>query len=57
MLLSAPDSLVVSITKNLSIDTDEQPVTAGVSTPRKIRVNSYGIDGLDMLKFTYKVSF
>ena len=56
MLLSAPDSLVVSITKNL-VDHDEQAMTAGVvlSTPRKSHVNSFGIDGLDMLKFTYKV--
>lgn len=57
MLLSAPDSLVVSITKNPGVDSDEQPVTSSVSTPRKSRANSFGINGLDMLKFTYKVSF
>ncbi|XP_061343178.1 uncharacterized protein LOC133289290 isoform X2 [Gastrolobium bilobum] len=56
MLLSAPDSLVVSITKNL-VDSDEDASTTGVvlSTPRKSHVNSFGINGLDMLKFTYKV--
>ncbi|KAK7283318.1 hypothetical protein RIF29_12752 [Crotalaria pallida] len=56
MLLSAPDSLTVSITKNV-VDSDEQAITAGVvlSTPRKSHVHSFGIDGLDMLKFTYKV--
>lgn len=56
MLLSAPDSLVVSITKNV-VDIDEQAITAGVvsSTPHKSHVNSFGIDDLDMLKFTYKV--
>ncbi|KAL2346376.1 hypothetical protein Fmac_000376 [Flemingia macrophylla] len=56
MLLSAPDSLVVSITKNL-VDSDEEASTAGVvlNTPRQSHVNSFGINGLDMLKFTYKV--
>ncbi|KAI4316746.1 hypothetical protein L6164_024694 [Bauhinia variegata] len=56
MLLSAPDLLVVSITKNLGVDVEEQPITASIaSTPHKSRANSFGIDGLDMLKFTYKV--
>lgn len=56
MLLSAPDSLVVSITKNL-VDSNEEASTAGtvLSTPHKSPVNSFGINGLDMLKFTYKV--
>ncbi|TKY75103.1 Gamma-tubulin complex component 5 [Spatholobus suberectus] len=56
MLLSAPDSLVVSITKN-HVDSDEEASTAGVvlSTPHQGHVNSFGINGLDMLKFTYKV--
>ncbi|XP_028757687.1 uncharacterized protein LOC114716793 isoform X2 [Neltuma alba] len=53
LLLSTPDSLVVSITYSLSVDSDEQPAT--VSTPRKSHAHSFGIDGLDMLKFTYKV--
>ncbi|KAI5404397.1 hypothetical protein KIW84_051527 [Lathyrus oleraceus] len=39
MLLSAPDSLVVSLTKNIV----------------ESNVNNFGINGLDMLKFTYKV--
>ena len=56
MLLSAPDSLVVSIGKNQAFDGDQQPNSATVvSTPRKNRVHSFGIDGLDILKFTYKV--
>ncbi|CAJ1973361.1 unnamed protein product [Sphenostylis stenocarpa] len=56
MLLSAPDSLVVSITKS-RVDSDEEASTAGVvqSTSRQSHVNSFGINGLDMLKFTYKV--
>jgi len=56
MLLSAPDSLVVTITKN-RVDSDEEGSTAGsvLSTPRQSHVNSFGINGLDMLKFTYKV--
>ncbi|KAL5189677.1 Gamma-tubulin complex component 5 [Glycine soja] len=56
MLLSAPDSLVVSITKN-HVDSDEDASTAGVvlSTPPQSHVNSFGINGLDMLKFTYRV--
>lgn len=56
MLLSAPDSLVVSITKNLA-DSVEEASTAGIglSSPHKSHVNSFGINGLDMLKFTYKV--
>lgn len=58
MLLSAPDSLVVSIAKNQAFDGDQQPNSATVvSTPRKNRVHSFGIDGLDLLKFTYKVSW
>ncbi|BAT77818.1 uncharacterized protein HKW66_Vig0095610 [Vigna angularis] len=56
MLLSAPDSLVVTITKN-SVDNDEQASTSGtaLNAPRQSHVNSFGINGLDMLKFTYKV--
>jgi gamma-tubulin complex component 5 len=56
MLLSAPDSLVVSITKNQGVNGDQQPNAATVSsTPRKSRTHNFGIDGLDLLKFTYKV--
>ncbi|XP_031273500.1 gamma-tubulin complex component 5 isoform X2 [Pistacia vera] len=58
MLLTAPDSLVVSITKNHGFDGDEQPNTVNfTSTPRKSHARSFGIDGLDLLKFTYKVSW
>jgi hypothetical protein len=46
MLLSSPDSLVVSITKNQGFDGDQQPNAATVA---------FVIDGLDLLKFTYKV--
>ncbi|MBA0696845.1 hypothetical protein Goari_003368, partial [Gossypium aridum] len=57
-LLSAPEALVVSISKTHGFDSDELSNTATVaSTPRKIRSQSYGIDGLDSLKFTYKVSW
>ncbi|KDP33175.1 hypothetical protein JCGZ_13440 [Jatropha curcas] len=58
MLLSAPDSLFVSIIKNHGLESDELPSTPNLaSTPRKIRPHSFGIDGLDSLKFTYKVSW
>ncbi|XP_062158934.1 uncharacterized protein LOC133866426 isoform X3 [Alnus glutinosa] len=58
MLLSSPDSLVVSITKNQGFDGDQQPNAATVaSTPRKSRTHNFGIDGLDLMKFTYKVSW
>lgn len=55
-LLSAPDSLVVSITKHSASD-DEENASANVSTPRIVRNQYFGIDALDMLKFTYKVSW
>lgn len=56
MLLSAPDSLVVSITKNHGFSGDEEHNAATlVTTPRKSRGKSFGIDGLDSLIFTYKV--
>lgn len=56
MLLRAPDSLVVSIIKGEGLDTEEQPNIAPVpTTPRKSRGHGFGIDGLDLLKFTYKV--
>jgi len=55
MLLSAPDSLVVSITKNI-VESDGEASTSGsVLGTRKSRVNNLGMNGLDMLKFTYKV--
>ena len=47
MLLTAPDSLIVSLATNNS---DE-----GASTSKKGRAVGFGIDALDMLNFTYKV--
>jgi len=56
MLLSAPDSLVVTITKNRAHSDEEASTTSAVlSTLRQSQANSFGINGLDMLKFTYKV--
>ncbi|XP_059634056.1 uncharacterized protein LOC132276584 isoform X2 [Cornus florida] len=57
MLLSAPDSLVVSITKNHGFGGDEQHNTAILVSNHKSRGQGFGIDGLDSLKFTYKVSW
>ncbi|WRX12310.1 Gamma tubulin complex component [Theobroma cacao] len=58
LLLSAPDSLVVSISKTHGIDGDEQTNTAKVASAlHKSRPHSYGIDGLDSVKFIYKVSW
>lgn len=55
-LLSAPDSLEVLITESHGSNSDEQPSMANLaSTPRKSHPHSFGIDGLDLLKFTYKV--
>ncbi|XP_052298046.1 uncharacterized protein LOC102626676 isoform X3 [Citrus sinensis] len=57
-LLSAPDSLEVLITESHGSNSDEQPSMANLaSTPRKSHPHSFGIDGLDLLKFTYKVSW
>nr|XP_010940138.2 LOW QUALITY PROTEIN: gamma-tubulin complex component 5-like [Elaeis guineensis] len=55
-LLSAPDSLVASITKHGASD-DEENASVNVSTPRKVQNQYFGIDALDMLKFAYKVSW
>ncbi|KAH9758417.1 gamma-tubulin complex component [Citrus sinensis] len=57
-LLSAPDALEVLITESHGSNSDEQPSMANLaSTPRKSHPHSFGIDGLDLLKFTYKVSW
>ncbi|WCJ25224.1 Spc97 / Spc98 family of spindle pole body (SBP) component [Euphorbia peplus] len=54
MLLSTPDSLFVSVSKNHGFDGDEQPSSpTHASTPRNSRPHS----SLDSLKFTYKVSW
>lgn len=56
MLLSAPDSLVVSIVKTNSLHGDEQSNLVKLpSTSNKSSAHGFGIDGLDSLKFTYKV--
>ncbi|XP_065849250.1 uncharacterized protein [Euphorbia lathyris] len=54
MLLSTPDSLFVSISKNHGFDGDEQPSTP---THASISHNSRPHSSLDSLKFTYKVTW
>ncbi|RWR76055.1 gamma-tubulin complex component 5 [Cinnamomum micranthum f. kanehirae] len=54
MLLTTVDSLVAIIAKPLA--PDEEHTATSLSTPRKGRAHSFGIDALDMLKFTYKAS-
>ncbi|KAL5224409.1 hypothetical protein ABZP36_011048 [Zizania latifolia] len=51
MLLTAPDSLVVSLAKH-ETHTDEESTTS-----RKGRAQGFGIEALDVLNFTYKVSW
>lgn len=55
-LLSTPDSLVVSITKGPGED-GQLSTSMLSSTPRKSRGLSTGINVLESLKFTYKVSW
>ncbi|KMT17496.1 hypothetical protein BVRB_2g037780 [Beta vulgaris subsp. vulgaris] len=58
MLLTAPDSLVVSIIKPHGLDGSDQLNAAAVaSTPRKGHEHISGVNGLDVLNFTYKVSW
>lgn len=52
MLLTAPDSLVVTLAKHDTRNGDES-----ASTSRKGRALGFGIDALDVLNFTYKVSW
>uniref|UniRef100_A0A0E0G7I5 Gamma-tubulin complex component n=1 Tax=Oryza nivara TaxID=4536 RepID=A0A0E0G7I5_ORYNI len=52
MLLTAPDSLVVSLAKH---DTCNDEETTSIS--RKGRAQGFGIEALDVLNFTYKVSW
>ncbi|RWV94607.1 hypothetical protein GW17_00042834 [Ensete ventricosum] len=54
-LLSAPDALVVSVTKHGA--DNEETETGNGSTPRNARNHCFGINALDILKFTYKVSW
>ncbi|KAI6688966.1 hypothetical protein NL676_025794 [Syzygium grande] len=57
-LLTTPDSLIVSISRSQGSNNDEQnTTTAFASNPHKGSVESFGIDGLDSLKFSYKVSW
>ncbi|XP_006664166.1 gamma-tubulin complex component 5-like [Oryza brachyantha] len=51
MLLSAPDSLVVSLAKHDTRNDEE------TTTSRKGRAQGFGIEALDVLNFTYKVSW
>ncbi|KAJ0231027.1 Gamma-tubulin complex component [Hirschfeldia incana] len=57
MLLNSPDSLVVSISREgyLDKDRDDKGDVVPLSSTRKSRVNNFGIDCLESLKFTYKV--
>lgn len=58
MLISSPDSLVVSITSSSGSDAHDQTYTVPLTpTPRKSYSHSFGIDSLDSLKFSYKVSW
>ncbi|KAK1435405.1 hypothetical protein QVD17_01168 [Tagetes erecta] len=56
ILLSSPDSLVVSLTK---MDGQQTSTSSSfvVSSPRKARAQISRINDLDSLKFTYKVSW
>lgn len=58
MLLSAPDSLVLSITKQDAADGDDKNTNfSHASNNLKGRNQFFGIDALDMLSFSYKVSW
>lgn len=58
VLLSTPDALVVSLAKNPDMSEGEQHnPSIVVSTPRKGRARSMGMDVLDSITFTYKVSW
>ncbi|KAK1626301.1 hypothetical protein QYE76_000616 [Lolium multiflorum] len=52
MLLTAPDSLVVSLAKHDARHDEESALNS-----RKGRAQGFGIDALDVLNFTYKVSW
>ncbi|KAL5558187.1 hypothetical protein UlMin_034398 [Ulmus minor] len=55
VLLSAPDSLTVSINQNQGLNDNEEPDMVSLSsTPRRSRTPIFGID---CLEFTYKVSW
>lgn len=57
-IISAPDSLVVSINKDQDLSSNElHNASILASTPRRSRGQTFGIDGLDSLTFSYKVSW
>ncbi|KAL8227385.1 hypothetical protein R6Q57_017217 [Mikania cordata] len=56
-LLSSPDSLVVSLTKMDGQQDSTSSSSFLVSSPRKPHARMSGINDLDSLKFTYKVSW
>ncbi|GAB2291372.1 hypothetical protein Dimus_025630 [Dionaea muscipula] len=58
MLLSAPDSLVVSIVKPHDLDdSDHHNLASRFTAPHRIHDPSRATDGLDTLNFTYKVAW
>ncbi|KAH9614309.1 hypothetical protein KSS87_006717, partial [Heliosperma pusillum] len=58
MLLSVPDALVVSIIKPHGLDGNDQHSQSNTMyTTRKVHEHGSGINGLDILNFTYKVSW
>ncbi|KAK9756872.1 hypothetical protein RND81_01G126300 [Saponaria officinalis] len=58
MLLSVPDALVVSVIKLHGVDgNDQHNPSSFVSTPRKSHEHGLGINGRNILNFTYKVSW
>ncbi|KAF6143521.1 hypothetical protein GIB67_029690 [Kingdonia uniflora] len=54
-LLSAPDCLSVSITKDISNGGVQNNKSSLLSSTLRARNNCFGIDALDLLNFTYKV--
>ncbi|KAL2897001.1 Gamma-tubulin complex component 5 [Bienertia sinuspersici] len=58
MILTAPDSLVVSITKSHGLDGADQHNAACIApTPHKGHEHILGVNSLDVLNITYKVSW
>lgn len=55
-LLIAPDSLVVSISQSDALE-DEENGASYLATPRSVRNQFFGIEALDLLRFSYKVSW
>ncbi|MQM03564.1 hypothetical protein Taro_036354 [Colocasia esculenta] len=55
-ILGTPDSLTVSIIKSRAPDNVEYATNPG-STPRKIQNQRIGVNDLDAMEFTYKVSW